>query len=235
VVDTYVTGASTIKVNIDGSVVTLPCVLGTAYSAGHTVLVARDGKSGGWVLGRIGTAVNYDPPDDTFPAATPQSRTILPVDMASFGTGTGQFIPGVALQMKAPWHMSGPTLGAAYYGSQFTALNADLSFPYSASLTVLPQRVNTTAGYALTPHLWLGAESDLVGMTAPTLNETFVGPTLTSQQITTIPLPTLWVTDLLSGSRGSVATFEPTLNCDIHFSSATEYAASFAITIDYYA
>lgn len=233
----HTTGAATMQVQLDGSIVTLPCLVGPAYAVNSTVLVARDGKSNGYVLGVLGTAeASYIVPDGTTPTVQQRTTTILPIDQCSFYPNGDTRGVGNIDQINLTGNAATPSKGASYYANQFTALNADVSQPYSATLSY----AITSADYSLStvPHFWLGTDqsrepSNMI--IAPVLHEDFTGSSSAVNSVVSVSLPAPWTADLLSGTRGSIVMYEPTNQCDVVFADSFLTAASFAITITYYA
>lgn len=227
VVIAYTSGAATMTVNIDGSAVTLPCLTGPAYAVNDTVLVARDGNRGGYVLGRFGAAPT--PPPTPGPS-TPTQRTamLLPVQRGTWYPSASAWNSDSRVSENDG---TGET-GTWFYGVQFPALHADTSQPYSATLTLL---LLSYSGSAV-PDLRLGTEN-VKPLLGPTLNETLTGPSLPLGQAVDVALPSAWVLALLNGTRGSVAVHKDltTFSKLLNFGLPGEYAAQAAIKITYWA
>lgn len=173
--------------------------LAADYVLGQTVLVqVQEGRLLP-VLGVYGVPVApvIEPPD---PPQPPQRRfAAVPVATGSYRNGAWT---STALRQGAQ-DEGGPWVGAAYYGRQFLALNAD---PATAAIAVTLRRApgRTVLGSAA-PTLWLLTEHEQPAG-APVLVEgsSVAGPALRAGQSATFGLPAQMVAALLGGAAGGV-------------------------------
>lgn len=238
-------GAKAITVELDGTAVLVPTLAGTTYAVGQTVLVARDGRQAGYVLGAIGQPPAPPPPDPVYvpPAPKPAqqepgstvkrySKTLLP---SSTGTYRGGSWRSTRNLYQGDWGGWGINTGAAFYGNQFVGLRAKLTSPRSAVV-----RYSRTSGGVFgsqSPTFWtLTQRSRPSG--APTRRLSAVGDGVTtsgSDRHESWALPTAMLDELLSGQAGGLGIYVPGSNPYIVLSGPQEVATSLSITVNYYA
>lgn len=220
----YTSLATVIKVNIDGTTMTLPCVLGPAYGVNRVVAVLYDKINGALVIGMLGTATS------TISGApivtTPRVAAIVPNVVATWEPITGAWTEGDAKQGENATNPPGQ-IGAAFYGNQLLSINADTTKPYQVEIYLkLKSFFDGSA-----PTLHLITEGTEPGV--PTMHESVAGPALFySQGGAYIVLPTSWALLLLSGARACVCINGTTV---MSLPSQADDAASMALRVNYYA
>lgn len=248
VVTEYTPAAKTATVDLDGQLVVLPVLAGT-YAVGGTVLVARNGNAGGYVLGTIGTAPAPElPPELTGPpppapapprpptTSTPReptaySRTITPVQVESYRPTYGWRDAGDAYQ--GDYGSNGLNTGCVFYGTQLSSLGADLDQPYSARLTYYRLRGGDFSAQA--PTFWQLQERRRPAGAPTRIGSSSTGTAVAVDRSATWDLPTSWVRELLEGDAGGLAVYVPGATPYMRLAGTRARAAAFALTVRYYA
>jgi hypothetical protein len=237
------TGAKSITVTLDGTDVLVPVLTGTTYAVGQTVLVARDGRQAGYVLGAIGQPPAPPTPTEPPPAPPPSqaepgaavkrySKTLVP---SSTGTYRGGSWRSTRDLYQGDWGGWGVNLGAAFYGGQFAGLRAKTTHPRSAVL-----RYSRTQGGVFgsqAPTFWtLTQRARPAG--APTRRLSAVGDGVTtsgSGRHESWALPADMLDELLTGAAGGLGIYVPGSTPYIVLDSPADVATSMSVTVTYYA
>lgn len=226
------TNPQTVVVNVDGADNTLPAVAGT-YATGDTVLVARDARAAGYVVGRLGTAPVDPPVDPDAPPVEPgviaRTLTVVP---ASAGTWRPDaWRPGDQLH-QGDYGGFGLNTGAAFYGDALTGLHADTGLPHS--ITVRYRRRPGGIPAAQVPAFWTLAEAARP-TGAPTRLDTDDGTAVAVGALASWELPGAWATDLLDGAAGGLGIYLADDTPYMVLAGPSTYSAAFALTVNYYA
>lgn len=225
-------GTQAVTLNVDGASLTLPALTTpSGYAIGDSVLVARDGASGGWVLGKIGSTVTAPaaPVTPTQPSVSLRERTVLPYFTGTYRGGKWRDTSDL---YQGDYGGFGLNTGAAYYGTQIYALGAVTASPHSAYLTYRRQSGGTYAAQIPTMRL-LAAGTKPAG--APVLGTSSAGTAVAVGNVATWELPGAWVTALLNGTAGGIAINSASSTPYIVLDGLADYAAAMALTFSYYA
>lgn len=245
-----VAAAGVITVQVDGASNVYPVLAGVAAAVGDSVLVARDGRSGGVVLGRIGTPgyapaipVGVEPPA---PGVTLRTTRVMPLQVATHRTWPGGSAGWLAIANPltgrwsgGPWHRA-----VAFYGNQLEGLGADTAQAHSASVSY--RRMEGFGGtaavaprfHALIPGTLPAGDPGFPGGTSGE-----VGTALKQGQAGAFQLPTGIVTALLTGAAKSLGLGAAVAYMDANpgqypyakWNGPVSWAEAFALTVTYYA
>lgn len=238
-------GAKSITVQLDGTAVVVPVLAGTTYTVGQTVLVARDGRQAGYVLGAIGqppappaddpTIVKPPPPPNQAEPGTAAKRytkTLVPV---STGTWRGGRWRDTRNLYQGDWGGWGINLGAAFYGSQLSGLRALAGTPRSAVLNYTRTSGGVFAAQA--PTFWTLAQKTRPSG-GPTRQSSAVGTAVTTAgpgRRASWAVPPAMLDDLLAGTSGGLGIYVGTADPYVVLAGPAEAATSMSLTVTYYA
>lgn len=126
-------------VNVDGAVGSYPVMTGTVYAVGETVMVARNGRSTGLVLGRLGVpAVAPVMPANMEPPAvgvTLRTSVISPVFTGTLRDNRWMDTSDLLVGRESVSVLTPTRHAVVDYGTQLVGLGAVLTQPYSGSLS----------------------------------------------------------------------------------------------------
>lgn len=219
-----------LTVALDDSVDPIVCraLLGTTYAVDDVVMVARDG-TGSFVVGKMGSAA--PPPVVENPPAVKlvkRTATILPTFTDTYRSGrwlgTGEISQG-------DWGSYGWKQGAAYYGRQLAALDADLTKSRSATLYYYRQSGGVFGAQAPTVWTLSGNRKPSGG---PSRLTSAVADSVAVNRAESWKLPTGMLDELLDGTAGGLGIYVASSSPYIVLSGRQDYAKAFALAVTYY-
>lgn len=230
-------GASVAKVTValDGANNVIPCAIAT-YATNDIVAVLRDGRSSGFVLGKVGT---FTPPTDvvTAPVKVEPTKTlhraiIRPVYTNTYRSGWRSSSTGGEL-VQGDYGGFGLNTGAAFYGNALVALRADLTRPFSIDVTY-----KRTSGGDYSPQspsfYTLSQKTKPAG--APTKDDGPAnGTAVAVGKVAKYRLTVTMATHLLNGTDGGLGIWRSGSTPYLKLAGRSDYAAAMALTVNYYA
>lgn len=231
-------GASVAKVTVtlDGADNVIPCAIAT-YAANDVVAVLRDGRSGGFVLGKVGTfAVPDDPtqapPVKVEPTKVLRRATIKPVFTGSYRSGWRESGSGGEV-IQGDYGGYGLNTGAAFYGNALVALHADLTRGYTIDVTY---KRNSGGDYSAQSPAFYTLAQKLKPGGAPTKDDgPSAGTAVAVGKVARWRLPTTMATHLLNGTDGGLGIWRSGSTPYMKLAGRSDYAAAMTLTVSYYA
>jgi hypothetical protein len=230
-------GASVSKVTValDGANNVIPCAIAT-YAANDVVAVLRDGRSSGWVLGKVGTFTPPTDPDPTPVKVEPVARlrvvTIKPIYTNTYRSGWRSSSTGDEL-VQGDYGGYGLNTGAAFYGNALVALRADTSRPYTIDVTY--KRTSGGDYSAQSPSFYTLTQRTKPGG-APTKDDgPSTGTAVAVGKVAKWRLPSTMALHLLNGTDGGLGIWRSGSTPYLKLAGRSDYAAAMTLRVAYYA